>query len=94
MSEPEESPLQAISRLYKTNPPTPLQRNKEQASETSRANEVSESESLLQVTLGKNYESYMAKLKKRVSKENEQLANELHKPIIRKLKKKRCIALI
>ena len=31
----------------------------------------------------------MAKRKKRISKENEQLANELHKPIIRKFKKRK-----
>ena len=31
----------------------------------------------------------MAKRKKRISEENEQLANELHKPIIRKLKKRK-----
>ena len=99
-SDDDETPLQAISRLYKKNLPTPLQRNKEQASETSRANDgaktsetsrankVSESESEespLQVILGKDYESHMAKRKKRISKENEQLANELHKPIIKKL---------
>ena len=39
-------------------------------------------ESPLQVILGKNYEPYMAKRKKRISKENEQLADELHKPKI------------
>ena len=103
-SDDDETPLQAISRLYKKNLPTPFQRNKEQASETSRANggakasetsranKVSESESEespLQVILGKDYESYMAKRKKRISKENEQLANELHKPIIKKLKKRK-----
>ena len=55
---------QAISRLYKKNLPTPLQRNKEQASE------ASESKSPLQALLGNNYESYMAKRKKRISEEN------------------------
>ena len=92
-SDDNETPLQAIYPLYKKNLSTPLQRNKEQASETSRANKVSQSESEnespLQVLLGRNYESYMAKRKKRISKENEQLANELHKPIIRKLKKRK-----
>ena len=44
-SDESETPLEAISPLYKKNSPTPLQKNKEQASETSRANEVSESES-------------------------------------------------
>ena len=103
-----ETPLQAISCLYKKNPPTPLGRNKEQVSETSRANskakasktsrakkvnelsEVGESEeSPLRELLGKNYESYMAKRKKRASKKNEQLADELHKPIIRKFEKRK-----
>ena len=31
----------------------------------------------------------MAKRKKRISKQNGQLANELHKPIIRKFKKRK-----
>ena len=99
----DETPLEALSRLYKKNPPTPPGKNKEQTSETSRANgevkvsevsEVSESESPLQALLGKNYESYMVKRKKRVSKKmNNSLTNFINL-LSENFKKERCIALI
>ena len=87
----DETPLQAISRLYK--------KNKEQASETSRANrEANVSESPLQAILGDKYESYVASHKNNPAK-NIQLANELEvryfiNLLLENLKKERCIVLI
>ena len=78
ISSNSDTPLQALLGKAHANKRSPQKAQSEQVSE-----------SLLYAIFGENYGSYMTSSKNKKPVQNVQLANELHKPIIRKFKKRK-----
>ena len=78
ISSNSDTPLRALLGKAHANKRSPQKAQREQVSE-----------SLLYAIFGENYGSYMTSSKNKKPVKNVQLANELHKPIIRKFKKRK-----